>query len=69
MSKLTAAERNRLPSSDFGVPSKRKYPIENKSHARNALARVSRFGTSKEKEQVRRRVHEKFPSIHERKGA
>ena len=49
MAKLTAAQRNALPRSDFAQPSKRKYPINDKAHARNALARVSQHGTADEK--------------------
>jgi hypothetical protein len=41
MSKLTAAVRNKLPKREFALPAERKYPIENKSHARNAKARAS----------------------------
>src|ERR1017187_890614 len=33
--KLTSKERNALPSESFVFPKKRKYPIENASHARN----------------------------------
>lgn len=40
MAKLTTAERNKLPDSDFAGPN-RSYPIENKSHARNAKARAA----------------------------
>lgn len=66
MARLTYAERKRLPSRDFVYPRSRKYPIENKSHARNALARVSRFGTRAEKRKVCEAVHKKYPSIHEK---
>ena len=41
MTKLTAAARNKLKTSEFAEPSKRKYPINDATHARNALARVS----------------------------
>lgn len=41
MAKLTSSRRNDLPKSDFGMPGARKYPMPDKSHARNALARVS----------------------------
>lgn len=41
MAKLTSAQRNALPSSDFAIPSERKYPIEDASHRRNAKARAS----------------------------
>ena len=41
MAKLTAAARNALPSSEFAIPSERKYPINDPSHRRNAKARAS----------------------------
>lgn len=41
MAKLRAAKRNKLPASDFGEPGSRKYPMPDKSHARNAKARAS----------------------------
>lgn len=41
MSKLTTKQRKKLPKSSFGEPGARKYPMPDKSHARNALARVS----------------------------
>jgi Family of unknown function (DUF6582) len=41
MSKLTSKARNALPKSEFAIPSERKYPIENASHAANAKARAS----------------------------
>jgi hypothetical protein len=41
MSKLKAATRNKLPKKEFGLPGERKYPIEDKAHARNAKARAS----------------------------
>lgn len=63
MAKLTSKKRNRLPSSDFAEPGKRKYPVNNESHARNALSRVSQYGTPEEKKKVRAKVHRKFPGI------
>ena len=41
MAKLYAKERNALPASKFGMPSERKYPMENRSHAANAKARAT----------------------------
>lgn len=41
MAKLTTGARNALSPSQFGEPGKRAYPMPDKSHARNALARVS----------------------------
>lgn len=63
MSKLTYGQRKALPKASFAVPSQKKYPIEDAAHARNALARVSQFGTAAEKATVRRKVKAKFPGI------
>lgn len=41
MAKLTSKQRNSLPSSAFAIPSERKYPINDASHAKNAKARAS----------------------------
>lgn len=41
MATLTTKRRNTLPKSDFGMPGERKYPMPDKAHARNALARAS----------------------------
>lgn len=64
MAKLTAATRAAIPSKDFAGPD-RSYPIEDASHARNALSRVSQFGYPELKEKVRAAVRRKFPSIGE----
>lgn len=63
MSKLTAKRRNALPKKSFAVPGKRAYPIQDKAHARDALARVAANGTPAEKAQVRAAVKKKYPSI------
>lgn len=63
MSELTAKARKDLPSSAFVFPEKRAYPIHNIGHARNALARVSQFGTSAEKAAVRRAVYSRYPQL------
>jgi hypothetical protein len=47
----------------FAEPGKRKYPLDTKNRARNALARVSQHGTAAEKAAVRKKVHGKFPDI------
>jgi hypothetical protein len=41
MAELRANTRNKLPKSRFAEPAERKYPIEDKAHARNAKARAS----------------------------
>jgi hypothetical protein len=41
MAELTTKKRNSEPKSDFGLPDEKKYPMPDKSHARNAKARAS----------------------------
>lgn len=62
MAKLTAATRNKIPTKEFAGPD-RSYPIEDASHARNALSRVSQHGSSALKSRVRAKVHAKYPDI------
>lgn len=62
MAKLTALDRRELPASDFAGPD-RSYPVNDRSHARNALARISQFGTGDLKRKVREKVFRKFPDI------
>jgi hypothetical protein len=70
--RLTAAERHKMPSSEFALPGRGEgqggkgsgsYPINDASHARNALARVSQHGSPAEQKRVRAAVHRKFPDI------
>lgn len=68
MARLSYKARKKLPTKDFAEPGKKAYPIEDKAHARNALARVSQFGSPAEKAKVRGAVHRKFPSIDKAKG-
>ena len=62
MAKLTTETRNKLPAKSFAGPD-RSFPINDPSHARNALSRVSQFGSPALKAQVRAKVHAKYPSI------
>ena len=41
MGELNEAKRDKIPSSKFGLPDERKYPMPDKAHARNAKARAS----------------------------
>jgi len=41
MAELNARKRNATPSSQFGLPGERKYPMPDKAHARNAKARAA----------------------------
>lgn len=62
MAALTTTKRNALPDSDFALPGRR-YPLENESHARDALSRASANASTEEQAQIKRKVHAKFPGI------
>lgn len=69
MAPLNAARRNNIPSSEFGLPSSRKYPMPDKSHARNALARVSEQEnkgaiSGSAAAEVRAKAHRKLNDFH-----
>jgi hypothetical protein len=60
-------ERKKLSRKSFALPNKRKYPIPDKAHARNALARVAQNGTPAEQRKVKAAVKKRFPSIGKQK--
>ena len=62
MARLTSAQRRKIPSKNFAGPD-RSYPINDASHARNALSRVSQHGTPALKARVRNKVKKKYPGI------
>ena len=61
--KLSARARKKLPKGDFVFPDEERYPIHDKSHARNALSRVSQHGSQSEKKKVRAAVKRRYPDI------
>jgi len=63
VARLSYRERQSLPSRLFVFPKERRYPIPDRAHARNALARVAQHGTPAEKAKVRRAVKRRFPDI------
>ncbi|MFW9899742.1 MAG: hypothetical protein ACFFDY_00465 [Candidatus Thorarchaeota archaeon] len=73
MAELTTKRRKALPKRAFAiieyytVGGKRKwrghYPIYDKAHAVNALARVDQHGSSSEKAKVRAAVKAKYPGL------
>lgn len=63
MARLTSKARNALPTSAFAEPGKRAYPISDKAHARDALARVAANGTPHEKAVVRAAVRRRYPDM------
>lgn len=60
---LSTKKRNKLSKESFALPGKRKYPIPDKKHARNALARVAQNGTPAEQKKVKAAVKKRFPGI------
>jgi hypothetical protein len=62
MAKLTASARRKIPTKSFAGPD-RSYPINDLSHARNALARASQHAGPSLKAHIRAAVHRKFPGI------
>lgn len=66
MAKLTSKGRKRIKSKNFALPGRR-YPIHDRSHAKNALARVAQHGTPEEKRKVRAAVYRKYPGLKKRK--
>jgi len=61
--KLTPEARNALPDTSFALKGRR-YPIHNKAHAQNALARIHQYGSEKERVLVKAAVHKKYPNLH-----
>jgi hypothetical protein len=62
-SDLTTSEREDLKKKQFALPEKRKYPIPDEAHARNALARAAQFASPEEQKRIRAAVDRKFPGI------
>ena len=60
--KLTTDERNSLSDDDFALPGRR-YPIHDEAHARDALTRVSQFGSAEEKSTVKEKIRKRYPNI------
>lgn len=59
-------KRSSLPKSQFALPSKRKYPIDSRARARNALARSAQSKTEGSYSTVRAAVLKKYPSLKKR---
>jgi hypothetical protein len=67
MAPLTTKTRNALPTKAFAGPN-RTYPVQDASHARNALARVSQHGSPALKAEVRAKIARKYPGISQQFG-
>ncbi len=62
MAKLTSKGRKALSASTFGLPGQKKYPMPDKNHAKNALARASQMAkagklSSSAKAQIDAKAH------------
>ena len=62
MKKLTAKQRNGLSPKQFALPGGR-YPINDASHARNALSRAAANATPAEQATIKRKVRARYPAI------
>jgi hypothetical protein len=68
-SELTEAAREHIKSKNFAISAKQSdtgkpaYPIEDKRHAANALARVKQFGSPSEKAEVYKDVARKYSAL------
>jgi hypothetical protein len=60
--KLTKAERDRLPDSEFALPEKRQYPIPDHYHAELAL-RDLHDASLKDQVRIRQAIRKKFPGL------
>ena len=59
MTRLTTAERKKLPAKDFAGPG-RTYPIEDKGHARAAKGRAAEFASPALKARIDARADKKL---------
>jgi hypothetical protein len=69
MAKLTAKQRRKLPKSKFALPGARRYPIDTKARARNALARASQNESKSTQKTIRAKVTKRFPSLKKTGGS
>jgi hypothetical protein len=60
--KLTKAERDHLPDSEFALPEKRQYPIPDRYHAELAL-RDLHSASVKDQVSIRQAIRKKFPGL------
>ena len=68
MSSILVASRRKMKSSTFGLPRKKKFPLNTKRRAISAVAYSKKEArqhkiTAKERDIVLRKVHQKYPEI------
>jgi hypothetical protein len=59
-------KRQKMKSSSFAIPSKRKYPINTPGRRKNAIARVQQHGSPAEKRAVFSAIRRKDPGLAKR---
>lgn len=59
MAKLTAATRSKIPTGSFALPGRR-YPIEDRNHARAALSMGAKYASPAQLKTIRNKVKAKF---------
>jgi len=62
MAKLSTKARNNLSGKAFAGPD-RSYPIEDKAHARNALARAAQHASPELAAKIKSKVRKRYPDI------
>lgn len=65
---ILITQRRKIKSSTFGLPRKRKFPLNTKSRAISAVAYSKKLArerkiTAKERDIVLRKVHKRYPDI------
>jgi hypothetical protein len=60
---LTAKGREKIKAKNFAMPKSKSYPIHDRAHARNALARAAQSKTKGSYSAVAAKVHAKYPDI------
>jgi hypothetical protein len=60
MPRLTAAARRKLPASDFALPGKRAYPVQDRGHAIAAKARAAEYATPAERKVIDAKANKKL---------
>ena len=63
MAKLTSMQRKKLPKKSFALPGARRYPIDTKARARNALARAAQNESKSTQKTIRAKVTKRYPSL------
>jgi hypothetical protein len=62
MAKLSSRSRNKLSKRSFAIPGKRAYPIHDRAHASNALARSANKSPAV-RAKVRAAVCRRYPTL------